>query len=201
MCNQSETVNNRTQWQKEKKDKQSPKKHYTENWKVLYKECWFRPYSQTNMAATDIFFSDWPISKNLLLWNCSVKWTKTWLKASMEGLLCIILILSRSVNKHGCHRQFLFMIGRSLKNILLWNRLAKWTKAWLKASMEDLLYRLLILSRSVYKLGRQRHLLFLVGRFLKISSPLTPLVQMNRNLVGSIYWRSSMQIANFVPIC
>jgi hypothetical protein len=24
---------------------------------------------------------------------------------------------------------------------------------------------------------------------------------MNRNLVGSIYWRSSMQIANFVPIC
>jgi hypothetical protein len=27
-----------------------------------------------------------------------------------------------------------------------------------------------------------------------------PPVQMSRNLVGSIYWRSSIQIANFVPI-
>ena len=35
---------------------------------------------------------------------------------------------------------------------------------------------------------------------LKKSSPLKPLRQMNRNLVGSIYGRSSMKIANFVPI-
>jgi hypothetical protein len=31
-------------------------------------------------------------------------------------------------------------------------------------------------------------------------SPLKPLGQMNRNLVGSIYGMSSMKIANFVPI-
>jgi hypothetical protein len=35
--------------------------------------------------------------------------------------------------------------------------------------------------------------------FLK-SSPLKPLGQMNRNLVGSIYGRSSINIAHFVPI-
>jgi hypothetical protein len=34
----------------------------------------------------------------------------------------------------------------------------------------------------------------------KNSSPLKPLVQMNRNLVGSIYGRSSIKIAHFVPI-
>jgi hypothetical protein len=34
----------------------------------------------------------------------------------------------------------------------------------------------------------------------KKSSPLKPLGQMNRNLVGSIYGRSSILIAHFVPI-
>jgi hypothetical protein len=34
----------------------------------------------------------------------------------------------------------------------------------------------------------------------KKSSPLKPLGQMNRNLVGSINGRSSIKIANFVPI-
>ena len=36
---------------------------------------------------------------------------------------------------------------------------------------------------------------------LKKSSPLKPFGQMNRNLVGSIYGRSSLQIAHFVPVC
>jgi hypothetical protein len=35
---------------------------------------------------------------------------------------------------------------------------------------------------------------------LKKSSPLKPFGQMNRNLVGSIYGRSSIKIAHFVPI-
>jgi hypothetical protein len=34
----------------------------------------------------------------------------------------------------------------------------------------------------------------------KKSSPLKPLCQMNRNLVGCIYGRSSIKIAHFVPI-
>jgi hypothetical protein len=37
--------------------------------------------------------------------------------------------------------------------------------------------------------------------YLKKSSPLKPCGQMNRNLVGSIYGRSSIKIANFILIC
>jgi hypothetical protein len=39
-------------------------------------------------------------------------------QASMDGPLLILLISSRSINKHGHHRQFLFLIGRFLKNLL-----------------------------------------------------------------------------------
>ena len=57
--------------------------------------------------------------------------------------------------------------------------------------------RLLILSRFINKHGRHRQFLFLIGRFFLKSFPLKPLGQMNRNLVGSIYGRSSIEIANF----
>ena len=33
----------------------------------------------------------------------------------MEHFLSRLLILFQSINKHGCHRQFLFLIGRFLK--------------------------------------------------------------------------------------
>ena len=59
---------------------------------------------------------------------------------------------------------------------------------------------MLISSRSVYKQGLHRPFLFLVGWFLKKSSPLKPLGLMNRNLVGSILGRSSIKIAHLVPI-
>jgi hypothetical protein len=57
------------------------------------------------------------------------KLTETWQEASMECPLWRLLISSRSVNKHDHHRQFLFLIGRYLKN-LLWNCLAKWIETW-----------------------------------------------------------------------
>jgi hypothetical protein len=56
-------------------------------------------------------------------------------------------------------------------------------------------------AQSVNKHGHHRLLLFLIGWFLKNSSPLKPFSQMNRNLVGSIYGKSSVVIAHFVPIC
>jgi hypothetical protein len=52
---------------------------------------------------------------------------------------------------------------------------------------------------TINKHGCHMQFLFLIGRFLK-SSPLKPHGQMNRNLVGSIYGRSSIKIAHFVPI-
>ena len=52
------------------------------------------------------------------------------------GALYGLLISTRSVYKHGCHRQFLFLIGWLKKNLLLWNRVAKWTEIWYEAPME-----------------------------------------------------------------
>ena len=43
------------------------------------------------------------------------------------------------------------------------------------------------------KHGQHRQFLFPVSKFLKTSSPLKPLSQMNRNLVESIYWKSSIR--------
>ena len=63
------------------------------------------------------------------------------------------------------------------------------------------LYRRVLISfRSMYKHGHHRQLLFLIGRFLRIFSSET-VSQMIRNLVGSIYARSSIKIAHSVPIC
>jgi hypothetical protein len=41
-----------------------------------------------------------------------------------------LLISSRFINKHDRLRQLLFLIGRLKKNLLLWNRLAKWSETW-----------------------------------------------------------------------
>jgi hypothetical protein len=65
--------------------------------------------------------------------------------------------------------------------------LAKLTKTWQEASMECPLWRLLISSRSVNKHVHHRQFLFLIGQYLKKSSPLKLPSQMNRNLIGSIY--------------
>jgi hypothetical protein len=69
-------------------------------WKVLSKEYTFCYDPLPNMG---------------LLWNRLAKLTETWQEASMECSLWRLFISSRSVNKHGHHRQFLFLIGRYLK--------------------------------------------------------------------------------------
>jgi hypothetical protein len=73
-----------------------------------------------------ILVSDWPIFKNLLLWNRLAKWTETWQEVFMECPLWRLLISSRSVNKHGHHRQFLFpsQMNRNLvRSIYMYGRL------------------------------------------------------------------------------
>jgi hypothetical protein len=93
-------------------------------WKVLYKECTFCYDPLPSMALHRQFLF------LISLWNRLAKLTETWQEASMECPLWWLLISSRSVNKHGHHRQFLFLMGRYLKNLLLWSCLAKWTETW-----------------------------------------------------------------------
>jgi hypothetical protein len=71
----------------------------------------FVPIHLQTWPSQAILVSDWLISKNLFLWNCLAKWSETWWEASMEGPLWRMLIPSQSVNKHGHHRRFLFLIG------------------------------------------------------------------------------------------
>ena len=61
-----------------------------------------------------ILVSGWSISKNLL-WNCLTKWAKVWYEISMEDPLYRFPILSQYVDKHGRHRQFLFLVDQILK--------------------------------------------------------------------------------------
>jgi hypothetical protein len=65
---------------------------------------------------------------------------------------------------------------------------------WYEASMKCPLWRLLISSRSVNKHGYHRQFLFLIGRYIKKSSPMKLPSQMNRNLVESIYMHGRFSI-------
>jgi hypothetical protein len=95
---------------------------------------------------------------NLLLWNPSAKWTIFIHRGHSIDAFCHVSVnlakrfqrrrfkqigqsetriacggpcLVMDHNKmHGHHRQFLFLIGRYLKNLLLLNCLAKWTETW-----------------------------------------------------------------------
>jgi hypothetical protein len=77
-----------------------------------------------------------------------------------------LLISSRSVYKHGPHRQFLFLIGRFLKTFSSETARPNGKKLDRKYLWKVLYKVCLISSQFVNKHGHHRKFLFLVGRFL-----------------------------------
>ena len=152
--------------------------------KVLYQDCSFRPDPLLNMAATG----------DSCFWLADLKNS-----SPMESPLLRILISFRSVNKHGRHRQFLFLIGLFLKffsfetarpNVPKLCRIDLWEVLYNSYSFR---------SDPLTNMAATGNSCFWLADFLD-SSPLKPFGQMYWNLVGSIYGKSSVAIAHFVPI-
>ena len=59
------------------------------------KNAHFIPIRWQTWSPQTILVSDWPISNNLLLWNCLAKWAKLWWEAPIEGSVCIKFPQSR----------------------------------------------------------------------------------------------------------
>jgi hypothetical protein len=67
-----------------------------------------------------ILVSDWPISNNLLLWNCLAKWAELWFEAPIGGSVCIKFPQSRMKGeRHRLSTESLFSVSKARTFVVL----------------------------------------------------------------------------------
>ena len=101
-------------------------------WKVLYKECSFRSDPLTNMATIG---NSWFLIDRFKKIFSSETALPNELKPGRKHLWQVLykdcsFRPDPLTNMAATGRQFLFLIGWFLKNLLLCNRVAKWIKIW-----------------------------------------------------------------------
>ena len=112
----------------------------------------------------------------------------------MESPLLRLLFSSRSISKHCRHRQIVFLIGWFLKNLLLWNRFAKWTEI-----SRNHLWKVLCKDCSFCPVSLRN--MDATAILVSDWSFSKNLGQINRNLVGRFYVRFSIKNIHFILIC
>jgi hypothetical protein len=72
------------------------------------------PIRWQTWSSQTILVSDWPISNNLLLWNCLAKWAELWFEAPIGGSVCIKFPQSRMKGeRHRLSTESLFSVSKA----------------------------------------------------------------------------------------
>ena len=147
-------------------------------------------------------FSYWFSANMRNIWLCTlIKCFPNKIKTQSNNTYHEISLIFSSLCRRQCELlpslgvRHLSSINFSHFNLVLWNPSAKWSETW-KVLSKDCSF----CPDPITNIAAIGNSCFWLANLKKKSSPLKPLGQMDRNLVGSILGRSFIKIAHLVPI-